>query len=396
MRRSDHLTMLKGMPSLLRDTYRRIRSGDGSRVIHLPPSGSQRGSLLLSYILHPFFHDPSARETSHTNEWECRQIARIFQERGFAVDVIDFRNSGFVPKKRYSVFIDIHSNMERLAQPLGANCLKVLHITGSHWLFQNSAEYSRLFALQQRRGVTLVPRRIVPPSLAIEACDCATILGNDVTQRTFGYAKKPLYPIPVSTINQFEFNEQKDFERYRSSYLWLGGSGMVHKGLDLVLETFAKLPEYTLTVCGPVKNEPDFLAAYRRELTETPNITTVGWVALKSDMFKRIIDETVAVIYPSCSEGQASSVVACLHAGLIPIVSAQSGVDVGDFGTILTTCTSEEMRSAIERLSALPAVELQARSRKAWTFARSRHTRDRFAREYAAFVDSVVLPSLRD
>ena len=33
---------------------------------------------------------------------------------------------------------------------------------------------------------------------------------------------------------------------------------MVHKGLDLVLEAFAGMPEYHLTVCGPVAKEKDF------------------------------------------------------------------------------------------------------------------------------------------
>jgi hypothetical protein len=47
---------------------------------------------------------------------------------------------------------------------------------------------------------------------------------------------------------------------------------MVHKGLDLVLEAFADMPEYHLTVCGPIQKEQDFERAYYRELYQVPNI----------------------------------------------------------------------------------------------------------------------------
>jgi hypothetical protein len=48
---------------------------------------------------------------------------------------------------------------------------------------------------------------------------------------------------------------------------------MVHKGLDLVLEAFARMPECQLTIVGPVRNEPEFVNVYRKELFHTPNIT---------------------------------------------------------------------------------------------------------------------------
>ncbi len=88
--------------------------------------------------------------------------------------------------------------------------MKILHITGAHWLFQNQAEYTRLLALQQRRGVTLNPRRIAPAIAGIEHADCATILGNQFTMGTFRYAGKPLYRIPLSTTIQYPWPEEKN------------------------------------------------------------------------------------------------------------------------------------------------------------------------------------------
>ena len=63
----------------------------------------------------------------------------------------------------------------------------------------------------------------------------------------------------------------------------------MHKGLDLVLEAFARMPELHLTVCGPIHEEPAFEAAFRRELYETPNIETLGWVDIASPAFAELL-----------------------------------------------------------------------------------------------------------
>jgi len=125
-------------------------------VITLTPKKKSRGSVLLSYLTNPFrFHVSHSYLHSHTNQWECAHIAQAWLDRGYSVDIIDWNNNHFIPKKDYAVFLDIHSNMERLAPLMKEDCRKILHITGAHWLFQNTAEYSRLLSLQKRKNITL-------------------------------------------------------------------------------------------------------------------------------------------------------------------------------------------------------------------------------------------------
>jgi len=359
--------------------------------ISINPDTDIKGNVLISYILAPFLLKAGQTlSNSHTNKWECLQIAKTFLGLGYRVDVINWDNQKFIPNKNYSFFIDIHSNMERLAPLLNQDCVKILHITGAHWLFQNRADYTRLLALQQRRGVTLIPRRLAPPSLAIEHANCATILGNQFAISTFSYAQKPIYPIPISTTVVYPWSEDKDYEACRNRFLWFGSSGMVHKGLDVVLEAFAEMPGFYLTVCGPTQNEKDFEEVFYKELYQTPNIQTIGWVDVTSHEFRNIANSCIGLIYPSCSEGSAGSVVTCMHAGLIPIVSYESGVDVADFGLILKDCSIDEIKNSITTLSSLSPHELKIRARKTWEFARANHTREKFAEEYKNFVFNVL------
>src|SRR6266436_3777121 len=137
----------------LRKAADRLRYGSQGRVVSLMPrqkSSSRQaplGHVLLSYLTNPFLVASGAEADAHTNVWECRQIARTFLELGFAVDVIDWNNEGFQPRRPYRFLVDIGANLERLAPQVGPRCLKILHATGKHWRFQNRAEHERLAAL---------------------------------------------------------------------------------------------------------------------------------------------------------------------------------------------------------------------------------------------------------
>ncbi len=361
-----------------------------SGVITLSPSGKPRGRLLLSYVTHPFAI--SLKEllaTPHTNPHECLEIADTFLGRDYAIDVIDWTNLVFMPKKKYDVAIDVHQNLERLGPYLPHDCVKIFYITGAHWLYQNLAELTRLQELKTRRGVVLMSRRQMNPSRNIECADYATALGNDFARETYAFAKKRIAQIPLFSTTVFPSPQKKDFRAIRKNFVWIGGGGAVHKGLDRVLECFTALPDFHLTVCGPVEGEEDFFTFYRKELMETPNIKFVGRIDVRGAQFNRIIDQSVALVYPSCSEGQSGSVITGLHAGLIPIVTRQSGVDVEPFGITLQTASVEEIRAAVKTVAALPENEMRDRALGAWTYAQTYHTRETFRHEYARFVDRI-------
>ena len=370
--------------TFIKKVIKKIRGGR----VTLYPQSKPIGRVLLSYKTEPSF-EFEKKEHIHTNIWECREITRIFLKLGYVVDVIDWYNEYFKPKRKYKYFFDLglNSNMERIGSLLNKDCVKIFHATTSHWCFNNNAEQERLVYLQKRRDVNLVPRRTLVSALNIELADFATVLGNDVTESTYSFAKKKMYHIPLSTTHMYPFPENKDIDKAKKNFVWLGGVGMVHKGLDLVLEAFAKLPEYQLFVCGNVQKEKDFEKLYWNELYNTSNIKTLGKVDMGGDIFKNIAKTSIVLIYPSCSEGQSGAVVTCMHAGLIPVISYHSGVDVGDFGVILKENTVEEVENIVARIANMSNDELKKRSKEAWEYARKNHTRERFSKVFTKFVN---------
>ncbi|MBD2515467.1 glycosyltransferase [Nostoc sp. FACHB-973] len=369
----------------------RINYAKTLQVISLKPKQPSKGNVLLSYRIEPFLLKPDQpMPNDHTWYWEVWQIAQTFLDMRYNVDVIQFHNDKFVPQKDYAFFIDIRHRMEALASKLNKDCIKIFHVDIANMVFRNAAECSRLLELQQRRGITLRPQRFEMPNLGIEYADCATVLGNDFTVGTFKFANKPMYRIPISSPVVYPYPEQKDFEAVRKNFLWFGGSALVLKGLDLVLDAFAQMPEYHLTVCGPISNDKEFEQAFYKELYETPNIHTYGWIDVSSPEFIEVTNNCLGLVYPSVSEGQSGAVISCLQAGLIPILSYESGVDVHDFGVIFDNLSLEEIKAKVRSISNSSVDDLKLMSRKAWEYARTNHTKEKFAQAYKNAVEQMI------
>ncbi len=371
---------------------RKLRGID-ERVVRLAAAGGPaRARALFSYIVDPFLL-PAGSELphSHTHFWESWTMARTLAELGFEVDAIHWTNRTFVPREPYELFVDVRLNLERLGPALGADCLKVMHAETAHPSFYNPAQRARLAALASRRGIRLAPFKLLEENRAIEHADCATLVGNERTQATYRFAGKPLFPVPISQPLLYPFPEDKDFAAARHGFLWFGSGGMVHKGLDLVLDAFAGLPGHRLEVCGPVERERAFEAAYARELYRTPNIRTHGWIDIAAPGFLALTRGALALVYPSCSEGQNGGTVTCLHAGLLAVVTPEVGVDVApSFGVLLDQPSVEAIRAAVVALSERAPGELAAMARAAWRFARDHHTRERFAAEYRRAITQIL------
>ena len=372
----------------------RVRKTFAEEFVELPATRHPaRGTALLAFVVEPFLlRKGEPIPTRHTNVVESLLIAEVLLEMGYAVDVIDYRNGTFVPKKDYSILISSRYRMDRLAGLVGERCLKIVYVTVSHWLCNNSAVLTRCREVLERRKVALASYKWIMENDAIESADFAIFLAsNDFCLSSYQYAGKPFARVPLCTQQTHDWPEGKDFDALRRRFIWLGSQGFVHKGLDLVLEAFAAMPEYHLTVCGPIHEEPAFERAFEKELRRTPNIETLGWVDISSQAFVDLAANNLALVYPSCAEGTSGGVLTCMHSGLIPVVTYESGIDVSNGkGVLIESLTIDAVKAAVERTAAMPEAELRATAKRAWQTARDHHTRDRFKEEFHKAVETAL------
>ncbi len=314
-------------------------------------------------------------------------MAQAFRDEGYIVDVIHWTRRTPPPRLDYDIYVDVRRNFDRFAALMPPTCLKIAHMDTAHHQVHNGNQRERLAALKERRGIELAPFKLVEENMAAENADVITVLGNDFTINTFAYAGKPVHRIRLSNAFTYPFPEQKDFSAARQRFLWLGSEGFVHKGLDLVLEAFAEMPDHELVICGPLDSEPAFTRAFSNLLYDTPNIRVEGWVDVSGSRFRELADSCLAMVYPSCSEGGGGCVITMMHAGLIPIASREASVDIDpSCGILLEESSVAALQSAVRTLSETAPDQRKAMARAAWTRARENHTRERFKEDYRAFV----------
>ena len=330
-------------------------------------------NALISYIERPFRN--RKQPTTHSSYRQARRIAELVSEFGYNIDIINYLCQEAVGYNKYQLLFGFGFPFENSFNQKINNFKRIFFATGAHSHQRNPAEIYRVSALNKRKGVLLYPKRIkkFPDNLSASFSDIIFCTGNQWTISTYRtFFDGPIIRVPLSI---FQFYPPQKLNRIwakaKKHFLWFGGKGLVHKGLDLCLEAFAELPDYTLHICSP--KEVDFFSIYRRELFDLPNIIFHGYVDIASHNFRHIVETCGFTIFPSCSEGGGGSVLTCMGTGLIPIVTVEASINVNDFGFIIERATILNIINRVKYSAALPESDLKNRSQKSYEYVSDHH-----------------------
>jgi len=311
-------------------------------------------TVLISYLRAPFLTDMIY---SHTNYTECKTAADIFNELGFNVDVIEFTNDDFeINFSNYNVIYGFGYPLEKaFFSEYAERLIKIMYSTGCNPFFAFNKSAMRVSDFFKRTKI-LIPQssRVGDYFWTFQyiSSDLIIALGNNFVAETFK-ATNP--SVNVLSVNAFYFKTvdidvgQKNFKTIKKNFLWFGSSGLLHKGLDIVIDIFSKRNDINLHICGASKNERKFFDYYESIIDSCPNIINHGFVDIFSNSFKEIMQTCGSLIFPSASEGGAPSVLNVVaNGGLIPIVSESAGLDFDDIGYVFKDISEEEVSSQIE------------------------------------------------
>lgn len=289
---------------------------------------------LLSYITVPFKADSFA----HSNYFEAKSWAEILSELGYDVDVINYDSSKNLDLSKYEIICGFGNVFQQYFEGAYNKKIKTIYYaTGMHVHHQNQATLQRVKSVYDSKGVWLgKSARFVEKTWTHQTLlvDGIIALGNEKGANSFKeHYNGVVLSIPAPFYHVFdaeEFINQRSLNADRH-FLWFGSSGLIHKGLDLLLDYFSNHDDLTLHICGPIENEIDFINVYKKELFETQNIITYGFVDINSDRFVNILKKCSFVIFPSCSEGGCVSVLTAIgNGGLIPIISHETTISTNN------------------------------------------------------------------
>ena len=322
-------------------------------------------------------------------------LLEFFLKLGYQVEAINFSDREFQPTGKYDVIFDIYANLGRLAPISGKDTVKFLHCSGSDPYYQNAAELKRVAEVNQRRNGNYSPKRfIAEPELtykSLDAADAVSLIGNEHTRRT--YPEKYREKMELVTVSATENGLREKIFRMqvpkKREFLWFFGSGAVHKGLDLLLDVFARHSQLQLHIVGNISGERDFFELYKNELTATRNIHFHGFLLPTSRKFQVLLKDIFCFVAPSCSEGISPSVVTCLRMGLFPIISRDTGVTLPEgCGLTIENLTTDEIETHILTVMGMEDDQILHQTEQTQNDAWSRFSRSAFYSQMENFIVS--------
>jgi glycosyltransferase involved in cell wall biosynthesis len=356
-------------------------------------AGDDKRALLI-YLVKPFLLGATDSQLLiHQNSRQCRRIAALLGEFGYIVDAIDIRDKQFVPSRKYDLVISNKVDLVGMEAYFQEPAVKIYLASVTNHRVHNRSLRSRHERLAGRRGCNIEMRRVYPEVMPyVKMSDAIVGFGNTAIMGTW----RELFQGPIYPFNNYGFKETpflfsgKDFAAARKHFLFFTSGSQVQKGLDLLLEIFPKLPHLHLYICSGFKDESDFCKCYHKELYETPNIHTVGWIEVNSPEYDALVRRCAYVIHPTCSDGQSGSVVQCMYSGLIPLVTREAGIDTEDFGLTFSDDSLDEIERVVRDVSQRPEEWHRERSIKTRKAAEEKYSEDAFLTRWRRILAEII------
>lgn len=357
-------------------------------------------NVLISYLTHPFVYGV---HLGHTNMVESISIAKVFSDMGYNVDIIDFNNPKRVDYKKYDIVFGFGKPFEKSFYAIENSPTRIFYGTGEHPYALNIKTLQRVIDVFKKKNKLIVASsRYISEDhlLSTMLADGIITLGNRETADSYReFSNGNIHVIPASYHRIAQYQDilsRKNFKSAQSNFLFFSGAGMIHKGLDLLLETFVDKPELHLHICAPIDFEPEFKTCYSRELYKTPNIHVHGFVGLDSQLFQDLLSACGFVIFPSCSEGGGASIINVMaNGGLLPIVTKDSSIDIGDYGIAIEDLTVEAVTSAVAAVSDIREEEFTERTFACARIVSEAHSSDVFLKKLQHAITKITNNKLK-
>ena len=342
-------------------------------------------TALVSFVVHPFFR----KTNSHPNSLELACIEKVLAESGYDVTFIDYRRSRRI-KKSFDLCFGFGSQIENLIID-GRAQYSIMYSTGMPAPFQVTqticaarriiAEHPE--AISDGRNLIRIPEMIW--RFQIVASDCILAIGGQEVRRIYSeITDAPVFLVPSISYQEHDpkaILEKKNFSTARQHFLWFGGTGFAHKGLDICIIYFAKNPDLTLHIAGAAIIPKNF----QKIVAESPNIVLHGFLGIGSNALEKLFIQCAFILLPSCSEAMATSVVtAVCNGGLIPVVSRFQGFEFGnDIGCYLRELSVECMEQTIRDVNCWEVSRLSETAKNSILYFSSVHQASRFEDVFA-------------
>jgi len=359
------------------DLARRLRGPGFTQGLRVNKSATYSGRALLLYK--SIRNRRLLKAPLHTNELEIIDWVWCLNELGFEVDLIDRGANPDLVTGGYDLFLGLGTsgsskNFLPLANNSGAP-KTILIATTPHPAHANRARMAHLIDFETRYGLMPTVSRIDPtePHFQehLDKADSVMVYGLDgeYAHRSFSGVQPLVRTYGPSSLS-------KTIQAVRAavtdpSFVAFSGDGFVAKGVDLIVETFLRFPEFRLSIFGP-PSDSAFFSALGDKIDRSANIVFHGFLPATERNLKKMSSHG-AQICASPSEGSATSVATLMSVGVPSIATIETGyvgapgLSLGNFGP----STRDQIAQGIATYSLLPESSRTELAREAADFSQA-------------------------
>lgn len=263
--------------------------------------------------------------------------------------------------------------------------LKILFITeNAPWVVRTKYA-ERLSYFYKRHADVIIndsPRTDFYTDEMYEISDCGIAITGSYNLMRIQNRLPKVYRLDVNGLfnNSFDVSMSKDHSITKSHFVWFGSRGFIHKGLDILIDAFASLPQLYLDVYGISREE--FLG-----MPIPKNVSLCGMVNVMEDSFiSNVINKNTFVVSLSCSEGMQTGITTCMMHGLIPIVTKECGLDDHDDVLYFDNYDVESVKATLLSAAQNPTEQLREKEIRIHTKSIMDFSAERFAVNFENFL----------
>ena len=195
----------------------------------------------------------------------------------------------------------------------------------------------------------------------------------------FAGLKGKIYPIVPNAFRNTAFINNQELKEDKS-FLMFGASGLVRKGIDILIDVFMNHPDWKLYLCDrEISKKLERLGFHNLP----SNVVDCGFVDIGGSKAVELFSKCRFIILPSCTEAPSSAVLTGMRHGLIPVVTAGIGLDrFSEFCFYFRDYHIPHIESVLEEVCKINSEELANRSKRIFKYANEHFTLGSFTSQF--------------
>lgn len=340
--------------------------------------------------------DVNYENPCHANILHATQMIHYFIRLGYCVDFCHYADKmafKFLGHKKYDVIIGQGTSYKDFCINSSIP-IRINFITENHPLVVDIKYKERLDYFKKRHpNIDSNPSIRRMGVIDVEQFEISThgiLMNSDFNARNFKEFDV-LRRINSNSIynEKWKFNDidmAEAISNNRENILWFGSGGLIHKGLDILIDAMREMPNMQLNCYGIRKEEYSLF-----DRLKAKNTYNRGRINVMSDAFnKEVVLKHNFIVFPSCSEGMSTAVATCMAYGIIPIITKECGFVPTDYMITLEDFHVECIKNAIIETLKMSNDEILKLRRNCFEYAREQFSLKKFDESFEIIMDEIL------